>query len=214
MLVDRQANAHRRDLAAWIHSARASVGQVFAFNNTGRFEWSQFPGCGPAAEIFGVLEDQRVLELGCGIGANAAALARCGAVVHGVDVAVDNIIQARMLFAELEPRLTFTNCSAEDFLAMTDRRFRCVYSVFGAVGFVDPHVLLPLVRRCLTPHGRLIFSVRHPEWDGGGPLPREGRVTQHRLPTTGAVVRRFEFSRTAWSTVLSRYGIRCSTYPP
>lgn len=179
----------------------------------GWFEWSQFPGCGPAAEVFGVLADQRVLELGCGIGANAAALARCGVVVHGVDVALENIIQARMRFAELEPRLTFTSCPAEEFLATTDLRFGCAYSVFGAVGFVDPHVLLPLVRRCLTQNGRLIFSVRHPEYGSGGPLPRaslprEGRVVQHKLPITGAVVRRFEFGRTAWSTVLSRYGFR------
>lgn len=58
-------------------------------------------------------------ELGCGTGANAAVLARCGAVVHGVDVAVENIIQARMQFAELQPRLTFTTCPAEEFLATT-----------------------------------------------------------------------------------------------
>ncbi len=203
--ADRQANV-RRDHEAWINSARASAGQDWAFNNAGRFEWSQFPGCGPAAEIFGVLADQPMLELGCGIGVNAAALTRCGAVVHGVDVAVENIIQARMQFGELKPRLTFTSCPAEDFLATTDRRFRCAYSVFGAVGFVDPHVLLPLVRRCLAPNGRLIFSVRHPEWDGGALLPRASRVIQHTLPTTGAVVRRYEFGRTAWFTVLSRYG--------
>lgn len=171
-------------------------------------EWSQFPGCGPAVEIFGVLADQRILELDCGIGANAAALARCGAVVHGVDVAVENIIQARMQFAELEPTLAFTNCSAENFLVTTDLKFHCVYPVFGAVSFVDPHVLLPLVRRCLTPNGRLIFSVRHPEWDGGGPLPRAGRMVQHKMPITGAVVRRCELSRTAWFTVLRRYGFR------
>jgi SAM-dependent methyltransferase len=121
--------------------------------------------------------------------------------------------KARMRFAELEPRLTFTSCPAEEFLATTDLRFGCAYSVFGAVGFVDPHVLLPLVRRCLTPDGRLIFSVRHPECDSGGPLPRAGlpragRVVQHKLPITGAVVRRLEFGRTAWSTVLSRYGFR------
>lgn len=207
MPVDRQAHAHR-DHAAWINSARASVGQDSAFNNKDRFEWSQFPGCGPAADVFGVLTDQRVLELGCGTGANAAVLTRCGAVVHGVDVAVENIIQARMQFAELQPRLTFTSCSAEDFLVTTDQRFDCAYSVFGAVSFVDPHVLLPLVRRRLTPHGRLIFSVRHPECDGGGPPPQDGRVIQHRLPTTGAVVRRFEFGRTAWLGVLSSYGLQ------
>lgn len=172
------------------------------------FEWSQFPGRGPAAEIFGVLADQRVLELGCGSGANAAVLARCGAVVHGVDVAVEQIIQARRQFSDLDPKLTFTICSAEEFLVTTDRRFGCAYSVFGAVSFVDPHVLLPLVRQCLTAEGRLIFSVRHPEWDGGGPPPRAGRVVQHRSPTTGEVVRRFEFSRTSWFRILSRYGFK------
>ncbi len=31
---------------------------------------------------------------------------------------------------------------------------------------------------------------------------------QHKLPTTQAVVRRFELGRTAWFTVLSRYGFR------
>lgn len=164
--------------------------------------------CGPSAEIFGVLTDKSVLDLGCGTGANAAVLACCGARVHGIDVAEPNVIQARMRFAQLESRLTFTSCPAEDFLATTDQRFDCVYSVFGAVSFVDPHVLLPLVRRCLVPDGRLIFSVRHPEWDGRGRPPRGGRVVRHKLPTTGAVVRRFEYSRTAWSAVLRRYGFR------
>lgn len=203
-----QVGVRRCDQAAWRHSVRVLREPAGLFS-TGRFEWSQFPGCGPAEEVFGVLKDRRVLELGCGTGANAVVLAHSGAAVHGVDIAAANIVQARTRFAEQEPRPTFTTCPAEDFLSTTGSTFDYVYSVFGALSFADPFTLLPLVRRCLVADGRLIFSVRHPEWDRGWLPPQQGgRVIPYRLPTTGAIVRRFNLSRAEWPAVLSTYGFR------
>lgn len=193
------------DYEAWRRFALVSAGKASAFNSW-RFEWSQFPGCGPAAEVFGFLKERRMLELGCGTGTNAAVLARDGAVVLGVDVAAANIVEARTQSATQKRRPTFLTCSAEDILSTTDSMFDCIYSVFGAISFVDPRVLLPLVGRCLVPGGNLIFSVRHVEWDGALASRQDCRVVQHSLPTTGAVVRRFDLGRHAWSTALRRHG--------
>lgn len=179
-------------------------GKSGAFSAT-RFEWTQFPGCGPAVEVFGSVSDRRILELGCGTGANAAILARNGAVVDGIDVAVVNIAEARVRYAS-QGGLTFAACSAESYLSTTKSTYECVYSVFGALSFADPSMLLPLVRRRLVSGGSLCFSVRHPEWnDSGPPSSQESRVVAHRLPT-GTVVRRFELDRSTWSTALRRAG--------
>lgn len=204
--VDLLQAPDRGDHVISVANARAPREQSATFHHAGRFEWSQFPGHGPGVEIFGPLAGKRVLELGCGTGGNAVLLARQGAVVTGVDLAIDHIARARLESADLDTRLAFANYSAEDFLATTDRKFDCIYSVFGAVSFVDPHVLLPLVRQCLVVRGRLIFSVRHPERDGSGPPPLTGKVVQQRLPVSGDSVRRFDFGRSGWIEVLSRHG--------
>ncbi|WP_370462982.1 hypothetical protein [Nocardiopsis sp. FR26] len=45
-----------------------------------------------------------------------------------------------------------------EFLTGTDRKWDAVYSVWGALWFTDPEILLPLVRERLEPGGRLAFS--------------------------------------------------------
>lgn len=44
------------------------------------------------------------------------------------------------------------------YLADTSQRWDTIYSIWGALWFTDPDVLLPLVRDRLAPGGRLVFS--------------------------------------------------------
>lgn len=57
---------------------------VQSAHRAGRFEWTQYPGHGPGAEVLG--RPRRALELGPAEGAEAAHLARQGVEVTGVDL--------------------------------------------------------------------------------------------------------------------------------
>lgn len=59
-------------------------GGVQSAQRAGRFEWTQYPGHGPGAEVLG--RPRRALELGPAEGAEAAHLARQGVEVTGVDL--------------------------------------------------------------------------------------------------------------------------------
>ncbi|MGW3328550.1 methyltransferase domain-containing protein [Streptomyces virginiae] len=60
-------------------------------------------------------------------------------------------------------------CRAEEFLAEREAEFDSIYSVFGAVWFTDPAVLLTLVRRALKPGGRFVYSHLPPSGECPGP---------------------------------------------
>ena len=171
-----------------------------------RFEWSQFPGIGPGAEVFGSVSGTRLLEVGCGTGDNAAHLTRLGASVHGIDVAPANVAEAYRRYGTAVG-LTFTVSSAEEYLRTSTDVFDGVYSVFGALSFVDPSLLLPLVRRRLTQQGRLWFSVRHTDWRRTGESTPWGsvRLVRQELPA-GGFVRRYDLDRCAWRRELRRAG--------
>ncbi|WP_432023206.1 class I SAM-dependent methyltransferase [Streptomyces parvus] len=174
-------------------------------------EWGTCPGVGPGAEVLGrSLRGRRVLELGCGQGQNAAHLAsRHRAQVTAVDLVDLQIQGARDRYGEI-PGLTLLASDAMRFLQHTAVVFDSVYSVFGAVGLVDPRPLLAAVARRLRPHGILGFSVPHPGRPGsgptGGPQPRHGTI---RLPDgSRRPVARWELSAAEWRRALARADMR------
>ncbi|MFE6768100.1 class I SAM-dependent methyltransferase [Streptomyces fimicarius] len=179
-----------------------------------RMEWGTCPGAGPGAEVLGrSLRGRRVLELGCGQGQNAAHLAeRHHAQVTAVDLVDLQIQHARERYGEV-PGLTLLACDAMRFLQHTETVFDIVYSVFGAVGLVDPRPLLAAIARRLRPHGLLGFSVPHPGRPGAGatsgPQPRHGTI---RLPDGSRhPVARWELSVADWRRALPRSGMRTVT---
>jgi SAM-dependent methyltransferase len=120
------------------------------------FNWTQYADHGPDETRLGDVLGKHVLELGSGAGANLAHLATLGARCVGVDIAPSREATARARWGHL-PNLEFVTADAVDYLR-TPREFDVVYSVFGAVWFTDPAVLLPRVRRALTGGGRFAFS--------------------------------------------------------
>ena len=179
-----------------------------------RMEWATRPGQGPGAELLGAdLRRRRIVELGCGAGHNVAHLAvHQGALVTGVDLVGLQIRRARSHYGRVS-RAAFIAGHALHFLQAAQHSFDAIYSVFGAIGLVTPHLLLPAIADRLKPGGVLAFSVPHPERHGTRPSaddrPRRDYVTlpdRTRLP-----VARWEFSSDRWAAHLGRVGLTVTT---
>ncbi|MFF3495779.1 class I SAM-dependent methyltransferase [Streptomyces sp. NPDC002795] len=132
-----------------------------AVNSRGRstwLNWTQYPDHGPDEGVLGTpLAGLKVLELGSGNGDNLAHLATLGATCTGVDVAPSREAAARERWGHL-PGLNFRTAEAVDYLTTEAATFDVVLSIFGAVWFVDPDELLPLVRACMNKSGTFAFS--------------------------------------------------------
>lgn len=128
-----------------------------AAGSTTWFNWTSHPDHGPDETVLDPLAGKRVIELGSGSGCNLAHLAACGAHCTGLDVSPAQTGKALARWGG-QPRLDFREGEAVEFLTDTANAFDVVYSVFGAVWFIDPDVLLPLVRQRLNRGGMLAFS--------------------------------------------------------
>jgi SAM-dependent methyltransferase len=103
---------------------------------------------------------ERILEIGCGFGSTALALAGRGAMVHGVDIAPPMIRRAAERAAGLPadrsgPVPTFAVGDAqEDALGGP---YDAVVSRFGVMFFADPVRAFTNIASATRPGGRLVF---------------------------------------------------------
>jgi SAM-dependent methyltransferase len=108
------------------------------------------------ADVLDLQPGMRVLDVGCGPGRHAHALARRGFEVHGVDISPRFIELAQ---AGAPPGATFEVADARSLTF--DRDFDAAISLcqggFGLVGEDDPSVLEGMAR-ALRPGGRLALS--------------------------------------------------------
>jgi SAM-dependent methyltransferase len=137
------------------------------------------PGLPPESELklLGHVDGRRVLDLGCGGGAGATALAKAGARVIAVDENADNVGAARDL-AEREgvriethqgplPELAFVRADTID----------AALSVYALAGADDLDRIFRQVHRVLRADRPFVFSLPHPAFvlldpAGGEPLLR------------------------------------------
>lgn len=158
--------------------------------------------------ILGDVAGAHVVELGCGSGSWAVALAHRGARVTGVDVSAAQLAHARaaVVAAGVADRVTLVEAPAEA-VPLADGTADVVLSDHGALSYADPDRTLPECARLLRPGGLLALLTSTPWfevcWDEEAgavderlhlPYPWLGRVeasdgvrayVEYRLPYGG-----------------------------
>lgn len=166
-----------------------------------RFDWTQFPGHGPGAEVLG--KPRRVLELGPAEGKEAAYSARQGVDVTAVDFSAVQVDRART-FWQGTPGLSFVHGEACAFLASTMTAYDAIYSVWGAVWFTDPEDLFPSIVQRLAPGGVFAFSQAEPVAGAYGPQRMRGKWLEGR--ERELTVLRWQYAPGTWADILKRHG--------
>jgi len=142
--------------------------------------------------LLGPLEGRRVLDLGCGGGHNAIALARSGAKVIGVDADAEQIAAARAAAEREGLRLELHHAPlAELAFVRADTVDACV-SAFGLAQVDDLDRVFRQVDRVLKPEHSFVLSLPHPAFavvDGDDPELRVRRSYWERTPQDGDLPR-------------------------
>ena len=117
-----------------------------------------------AGDLVALLDPQpgeRILDLGCGTGRLAAAIAECGAAVTGVDNDAAMIEAARAQFpASAHPTLEFARADGEALAeAALAGPFDAVFSNAALHWMTRPEAVLRGLRELLRPGGRLVAEL-------------------------------------------------------
>jgi 2-polyprenyl-6-hydroxyphenyl methylase / 3-demethylubiquinone-9 3-methyltransferase len=104
------------------------------------------------------LSQRRVLDIGCGGGLLAEALARHGAHVSGIDMAPAMIEVARLHAHESQLQIDYHRCSAEQFAAQAAAPFDLITCMELIEHVPSPAALLAATARLLRPGGDLFVS--------------------------------------------------------
>jgi len=172
--------------------------------------------------VFGIGRlSQRVLDLATGPGVLAIPLAIAGATVTGVDIAENQILQARKLASTASVNVDFKVCDAHN--TGFPSAFFDVITASMCMRYFRPDVILPEIRRMLAPLGKfivasLIYLPRespiatateklilkyNPQWDGANfdgvvlPEPQWSRDL-FQLQTFHRYVAQVPFSAESW----------------
>ena len=107
-----------------------------------------------------------MLDLGCGDGTTALPAARAGAEVLGVDIAANLVAAGRGRAAGAGlANLRFEEGDASNLIALADRRFDLVLSLFGAMFAPRPFDVAREMVRVTRPGGRIVMG----NWIPGDP---------------------------------------------
>jgi len=122
-----------------------------------------------------------VLDVACGTGNTAIPAARAGAVVTGVDIAPNLLVQARERAAAEGLDAKFDEGDAEQ-LPYADGSFDVVVSMFGAMFAPRPELVAAELARVLKPGGRLAMA----NWNPGSFSGQMFKVgSRHAPPPPG-----------------------------
>jgi ubiquinone/menaquinone biosynthesis C-methylase UbiE len=118
-----------------------------------------------------------VLDVACGTGNVAIPLARRGAVVTGVDIAANLLVQARERAAAEGLAITFDEGDAEQ-LPYADASFEAVFSMFGAMFAPRPELVASELGRVLKPGGLVAMA----NWNPAGFTGQMFKVGSRHVP--------------------------------
>jgi len=120
---------------------------------------------GPAEhdlKLIGDVAGKRVLDLGCGDGSAAVALAREGAVVIAVDASSARLARARRLADDHEVRVEFRAADLADLAFMRADSVDVVFSALAVDTVDDAARVFRQAQRVLKPNAPFVFSHAHP----------------------------------------------------
>lgn len=106
----------------------------------------------------GNLADREILDIGCGGGILAEALAQRGAHVTGIDMAEMSLEVARMHRGESGLEIDYQLITAEEFAARNPGEFDIVTCLEMLEHVPDPASIVSAAARALKPDGRLVLS--------------------------------------------------------
>lgn len=107
-----------------------------------------------AFAAYGRWNDRRVLELGCGIGADAVGFMRAGAEYTGVDISRAALRQARQWFRLAGVDGGLIHADAADLMEhVRQASFDLIYSFDALHRVADPEAVIRQARRAIRPDG-------------------------------------------------------------
>lgn len=118
--------------------------------------------------LLGEVRGKQILEVGCGGGQNAVALAKWGATCTGVDPSTAQLAHARRLAHEHGVAVQFAQGVAEDLGAMPAEGFDIVLSSFAFDYVTDLERAYAEIARVLKPGGIFVFCQSHPWFQAVG----------------------------------------------
>lgn len=122
------------------------------------------------SRLLGPLEGRRVLELGCGAGSAAVAMATAGARVTAVDSSTARLTRARTAAEMAEVRIEFHHGEPADLAFVRADSIDAVLAVYSLGAVEDLPRVFRQLHRVLTTGGPLLIALAHPlslmvDWD-------------------------------------------------
>jgi SAM-dependent methyltransferase len=129
-------------------------------------------------KLLGPVDGKRVLDLGCGAGHNAIALARQGAKVIAVDESAEQVAAAREACEREGVKVELHHAPLAELAFVRADTIDACFSAYGLAGVSDLDRVFRQVHRVLRPEQPLAFSLPHPAFavvDPGGADPMQIR---------------------------------------
>lgn len=115
-----------------------------------------------ALKLLGNVDGKRILDLGCGAGHNAIALARHGAKVIAVDESSDQVAEARAAAEQAGVKVELHHAPLAELAFVRADTIDAVVSAFGLAAVDDVDRVFRQVDRVLRPEHHFVLSVPHP----------------------------------------------------
>ena len=150
--------------------------------------------------LLGDVQGKRILDLGCGDGGYARALAERGAILTAVDCSVKAIEYSSAMAREAGLPIAHYRRNSNDLFDIASEQFDIVLCSMMLMDCEDLDGTLREVVRVLKPDGRLFASVLHPCFDGN----HEHGIGRQGVGIDREVVVKNYFAPKEWSAPLWR----------
>jgi SAM-dependent methyltransferase len=112
--------------------------------------------------LLGNIAKLKAVDLGCGVGQNAIALAKSGAKVTAVDFSSNQLFEAKKLAAQENVSIEFINCDLVNLSILKDEAFDISISACAMAFVRNIQAAFSEAYHILKAGGRFIVSVMHP----------------------------------------------------